>query len=73
MIKGEMTRLRVNGEETEIAAATVAQLLAERGIDPTARFLAVAVNGAVLRRAEWAERPLAAGDQIEIVRPLQGG
>ena len=47
--------------------------LAERGIDPSARFLAVAVNGTVVRRAEWAERSLAAGDQVEIVRPLQGG
>ena len=68
-----MTRLRVNGEETEIAVSTVAELLAERGIDASARFLAVAVNGAVVRRAEWTERPLAAGDRVEIVRPLQGG
>jgi sulfur carrier protein len=68
-----MTRLHVNGEETEIAVATVAELLAERGIDPSTRFLAVAVNGAVVRRAEWAETPLAPGDRVEIVRPLQGG
>jgi sulfur carrier protein len=68
-----MTRLRINGEETEIAAATVAELLLARGIDPSARFLAIAINGAVIRRAEWAEKPLASGDQVEIVRPLQGG
>jgi sulfur carrier protein len=68
-----MTALRVNGEAAEIAAATIAELLAERGIDPGARFLAVAVNGAVIRRAEWNAAPLAAGDEVEIVRPLQGG
>lgn len=68
-----MTRLRVNGEEAEVAAATVAELLAARGIDPSARFLAVAINGAVVRRAEWSAARLAAGDQVEIVRPLQGG
>ena len=68
-----MTRLRVNGEAAEIAAATIAELLAERGIDPGARFLAVAVNGAVIRRAEWGAAPLAADDDVEIVRPLQGG
>ena len=73
MTKGIMTRLHINGEETEIAVSTVAELIAERGIDPSARFLAVAVNGTVVRRAEWAERSLAAGDQVEIVRPLQGG
>ena len=68
-----MTRLRVNGEEAEIAAATVAELLAARGIDAKARFLAVAVNGAVVRRAEWPAQALSPGDRIEIVRPLQGG
>jgi sulfur carrier protein len=68
-----MTRLRINGEEAEMAAATVAELLAERGIDPGARFLAVAVNGAVVRRAEWPAAPLSSGDEVEIVRPLQGG
>jgi len=68
-----MTRLRVNGVEEELAAGTVAELLAERGIDPQARFLAVAVNGAVVRRAEWAAVMLSPGDSVEIVRPLQGG
>ena len=68
-----MTRLRVNGVEAEVAVATIAELLAERGIDPQARFLAVAVNGAVVRRAEWPQAALAPGDEIEIVRPLQGG
>ena len=68
-----MTRLRINGIEAEVAVATIAELLAERGIDPKARFLAVAVNGAVVRRAEWLEAGLSSGDEVEIVRPLQGG
>jgi sulfur carrier protein len=68
-----MTRIKINGVDEEVAAATVAQLLAARGIDPAARFLAVAVNGAVVRRAEWQEATLHAGDAVEIVRPLQGG
>jgi sulfur carrier protein len=67
------TRLKVNGIDEEVAATTVAQLLAARGIDPAARFLAVAVNGDVVRRATWADTPLHAGDAVEIVRPLQGG
>ena len=68
-----MMRLRINGEEAEIAVSTVAELLSKRGIDPNARFLAVAINGTVVRRAEWTEKPLTAGDRVEIVRPLQGG
>ena len=68
-----MTRLKVNGVEEEVAVATVAELLADRGIDPATRFLAVAVNGAVVRRAEWPAMALSPGDAVEIVRPLQGG
>jgi sulfur carrier protein len=68
-----MTRVRINGFEEEIAATTVAELLAARGVDPSARFLAIAVNGAVVRRAEWPSRELSPGDTVEIVRPLQGG
>jgi sulfur carrier protein len=68
-----MKRLRINGVEEEVAAATLAELLTDRGVDPRARFLAVAVNGAVVRRAEWPVRPLSPGDDVEIVRPLQGG
>jgi sulfur carrier protein len=68
-----MTRLKINGVDEEVAATTIAQLLAARGIDPAARFLAVAVNGAVVRRATWEDAALRAGDAIEIVRPLQGG
>jgi len=65
--------LRINGKEAELAATTIAELLAEQGIDPKARFLAVALNGAVIRRAEWQAAALAAGDNVEIVRPFQGG
>jgi sulfur carrier protein len=68
-----MTLMRINGTEEEITATTVAELLIARGVDPAARFLAIAVNGAVVRRAEWFSRELAAGDTVEIVRPLQGG
>jgi sulfur carrier protein len=68
-----MTRLKINGVDEEVAATTIAQLLAARGIDPAARFLAIAVNGAVVRRATWEEAALNAGDAVEIVRPLQGG
>jgi len=68
-----MTRLTVNGVDEEVAATTIAQLLAARGIDPAARFLAVALNGAVVRRASWSEAALNTGDAVEIVRPLQGG
>jgi sulfur carrier protein len=68
-----MKRVRINGVEAEVTAVTLYDLLALRGIDPATRFLAVAVNGVVVRRALWREQPLRAGDDVEIVRPLQGG
>jgi sulfur carrier protein len=68
-----MTRLRINGVEEEVAAASLAELLTLRGVDPKARFLAVAVNGAVVRRAEWTAKLLSPGDDVEIVRPFSGG
>jgi sulfur carrier protein len=68
-----MIRLKINGIDEDVAATTIAQLLAARGIDPAARFLAVAVNGEVVRRAIWGEAAVNAGDAVEIVRPLQGG
>jgi sulfur carrier protein len=68
-----MTRLRINGVEEEVAVTTVSELLAARGVDPTAKFLAVALNGAVVRRAEWRSTALEPGDDVEIVRPFSGG
>ena len=68
-----MKRVRINGVEEEIAVTTVSELLVARGIDPAAKFLAVAVNGSVVRRAEWLSRPLAPGDDVEIVKPFSGG
>jgi sulfur carrier protein len=68
-----MTRMRVNGTEVEVSVMSVADLLIDRGVDPAARFLAVAVNGTVVRRSEWPSKLLAPGDDIEIVRPFSGG
>jgi sulfur carrier protein len=68
-----MISLKINGLVEEVTVATIAELLVERGIDPKARFLAVAVNGTVVRRADWSGVALTAGDAVEIVRPFQGG
>jgi sulfur carrier protein len=65
--------MRVNGVEQEVAVTTVAELLVARGVDPASRFLAIAVNGTVVRRSEWPSRPLSPGDDVEIVRPFSGG
>ena len=68
-----MMRLKINGVEEELAVTTLRELLEFRGIDPLARFVAVAVNGSVVRRSEWSSKPLGPGDDVEIVRPFSGG
>lgn len=64
--------IRVNGKEEILAAATVAELLAARGI-MRAKGVAVAVNGEVVPAGAWEKARLATGDQIEIVKPFGGG
>jgi len=61
----------VNGERREIASRTVDALLTE--LDYEGTHFAVAVNFDVLPRSRWAETPLKAGDEIEIITPRQGG
>lgn len=65
--------IKVNGEATAVAAATLAELLASRELPAGGRGIAVALNEAVVPRARWPETRLAPGDRIEIVRPIVGG
>ena len=64
--------IRVNGKDEQVSAVTVAELLAARGITKP-KGVAVALNGAVVPRAQWATTALRAGDVVEIVRAMQGG
>ena len=65
--------MRINGKIEAIAPATLAALLAARGIDPALRHLAIAVNGAVVPRRQWPSLILGETDEVEIVRPREGG
>ncbi len=67
-----MRQIEVNGVARDYAAdLTVAQLVAS--IADSATGCAVALNGEVVPRGDWAVRRLAAGDQIEILTAVQGG
>ncbi|HUB94498.1 MAG TPA: sulfur carrier protein ThiS [Stellaceae bacterium] len=67
-----MTTIRVNGKDELLAAPTVAELLALRGIHRP-RGVAVALNGAVVPAGAWRETSLRGGDVVEIVKPFGGG
>ena len=70
MIQG---MIRINGEGAQLSAATLAELLAQNGIDIDGKGIAVALNGHVVRRQAWMETKLSPGDDVEIVRVRQGG
>ena len=64
----------LNGRELEGRdGVTVADLLADLGVEPQARGVAVAVDGEVVPRAEWARRAVDAGARVEALTAMQGG
>jgi sulfur carrier protein len=64
----------VNGRPAEgREGATVAELLADLGVETAARGVAVAVDGEVVPRAEWARRPVPEGARVEALTAMQGG
>lgn len=65
-------RIEVNGEEREVAAdATLDDLVRQLALPP--ERLAVERNREVVRRADWPQVKLIAGDRIEIVHFVGGG
>ncbi|MEI2702348.1 MAG: sulfur carrier protein ThiS [Baekduia sp.] len=64
--------LVVNGERSAVEPpVTVADLLV--AIAAPERGVAVAVDGAVVPRSEWAAHTLAGGEQVEVLTAVQGG
>ena len=64
--------IHVNGAARELAAGTtIADAIAQLG--RVTDGIAVAHNGEVVRRHDWASTTLEDGDQIEVVTAHQGG
>ena len=64
--------IRVNGDPRDWRDMSVAELLAEDGLEEESG-IAVALNDDVVPRAEWAATRLRPDDRIEIVRVVRGG
>ena len=71
--KSEIGHIRVNGQDVPLAASTVADFLAQQVVDVGQRGIAIALNGSVVPRSAWSDTALRPGDNIEIVRAMQGG
>ena len=64
----------VNGEPCELGpGSTVTDLVAALTGTIPPRGVAVAVNGAVVPRAQWPATTLGDGDRVEVLTAVQGG
>jgi sulfur carrier protein len=67
-------KVTVNGAPADVpSGASVAEILAALGHDPSGRGLAVAIDGEVVPRRTWSEAPVAAGSRLEVLAAAQGG
>lgn len=65
-------QITVNGEPKAVAdVCTIADLVALFNLTP--QRVAVEVNERLVRRGEYAQTPLRAGDRVEIVTLVGGG
>jgi sulfur carrier protein len=64
--------ISLNGERVDAhEAKTVAQLIDRYQLPP--QSILVEHNGLAVHRHEWAERSLAEGDRVELIRVVAGG
>jgi sulfur carrier protein len=65
-------QVSINGKRHELPAdARVAAVLEVLGLP--GRGVAVAVDGELVRRADWPTTPLVEGARVEVVTAVQGG
>ncbi|MCI0438103.1 MAG: sulfur carrier protein ThiS [Chloroflexi bacterium] len=67
-----MIQLVINGKEEKLEGPTRLMDYLEQ-MKVNTRYIAVAYNGAVLRRGELTGVTLSEGDNVEIVRAVGGG
>ena len=66
-------KITINGEQRTVNASTLVDLLKTESINPSAKFVAVAINGSVIPRPSWSITKVETGDSVEIVQPAPGG
>ncbi|WP_370328189.1 sulfur carrier protein ThiS [Euzebya sp.] len=66
--------ITLNGTETDLDAGTTLDVVIARlGHDPSRPGVAVAVDGDVVRRGQWATTALTGGETVEVLTAVQGG
>ncbi|MFZ4761393.1 MAG: sulfur carrier protein ThiS [Alphaproteobacteria bacterium] len=67
-----MPNITLNGASQECPHHDLWALLQQEKI-AEAKGIAVAINGVIISKQQWATTTLAAGDKVEIVKPFGGG
>jgi sulfur carrier protein len=69
-----VTTVTLNGRRRELPPeATVEAAVREAGAPDSGSGVAVAVDGEVVPRGEWRRTQLHEGQQVEVLRAVQGG
>ena len=69
-----MTMVMLNGERRHLGGrGTVAEAVELAGAPEGGRGVAVALDGEVVPRGEWATTEVREGQELEVLRAVQGG
>ena len=68
-----MTVITLNGERRELGEAATIETAVRAIGAPDGRGVAVALDGEVIPRGEWATTEVSDGQQVEILHAVQGG
>ena len=67
-----MINIKINGQDNDIEEGSyIADYLNQIHVD--IKFIAVAHNGEIIEKDDYAKTVLNEGDKLEIVRPVGGG
>jgi sulfur carrier protein len=68
-----MTVITLNGERRELGATATIETAVRALVTDDARGVAVALDGEVIPRGEWASTAVRDGQQVEVLHAVQGG
>ena len=68
-----MTVVNLNGERRELGERATVEAAVRAAGAPDGRGVAVALDGEVVPRGEWATTEVREGQQVEVLHAVQGG
>ena len=73
IIKDIEKNIKINGEIKNTDKNTLCDILLENGFSESTKAIAVALNKSVITKSQWQNQNVKENDEIEIVKPFQGG